>query len=209
MKDGHREGGLLFERLVFFSDAVFAIAITLLVLDLRLPPPVHGAVDVSGIGPKLFGFALSFAVIGIYWLSHHRLFGGLQADDGALRVVNLAFLASVVFLPFPTSVIAEYPAASFSVRFYACSVGAVGVLLILLTLVARRRGLLAPGQRAGETARLVIYAVSAPTIFFISTAWAGKAPFMAMQLWWLIIPAQIGAGLAGPRVKAWIDRPRG
>jgi uncharacterized membrane protein len=59
------------ERLVFFSDAVFAIAITLLVLDLRLPEGSKAMFDLSQMGTKLFGFALSFAVIGAYWLYHH------------------------------------------------------------------------------------------------------------------------------------------
>ena len=113
-----RNARLQFERLVFFSDAVFAIAITLLVLDLRLPLSSHGEINLGGIGSKVFGFALSFSVIGIYWLSHHRLFGELRAKDRALRVANLFFLASIVFLPFPTSVIAQFPATTVSVVFY-------------------------------------------------------------------------------------------
>jgi len=59
------------ERLVFFSDAIFAIAITLLVLDLKLPPDSHGIIKWDEIIPKLFAFALSFFVIGVYWLNHH------------------------------------------------------------------------------------------------------------------------------------------
>jgi uncharacterized membrane protein len=82
------------ERLVFFSDAIFAIAITLLVLDLKLAPDSHGVIIWDEIGPKLFAFALSFFVIGIYWLNHHQLFGALRTEDGALRWVNLLFLGT-------------------------------------------------------------------------------------------------------------------
>ena len=199
---GRREGGLLFERLVFFSDAVFAIAITLLVLDLRLPA---GAIDFSEIGDKVLGFALSFAVIGIYWLNHHRLFGGLKADDAAVRVANLVFLASIAFLPFPTSVIAEHKATSSSVAFYALSVGAVGILLVVLTAVARRPSLLQPGETLGGTVRAVLYSLGTPLVFLGSALAAQANPRFAMQLWWLVLPVLAAATLVGRRVEALID----
>jgi uncharacterized membrane protein len=179
---------------------VFAIAITLLVLDLRMP--AGGAVDFSHIGDKLFGFALSFWVIAAFWLSHHRLFGGLKADDAAVRVVNLGFLACIVFLPFPTSVIAEHQANADSVRFYALSVGAAGVMLEALVLTARRKALLADGQTAGGTARVALYSVVTPVVFLISIGVAGRSPQMAMQLWWLIIP---GLVLSVP-IGRWLER---
>jgi uncharacterized membrane protein len=208
MSEGRREGGLLFERMVFFSDAVFAIAITLLVLDLKLPASSHGVVDFDAIGDKLFGFFLSFAVIGVYWLNHHRLFGTVKADDGLVRVVNLAFLASIVFLPFPTAVIAEFPATSSSVRFYAGSVCAVGYLLALLSVAVRRPSLLRPGETLGGTVRSMIQSLTTPTVFLVSVFVAAKDPRAAIELWWLITPLLFLAARIGRLIQRRIDRGR-
>jgi uncharacterized membrane protein len=186
-----------FERLVFFSDAVFAIAITLLVLDLKLPPNSNGVVDLNAISGKLFGFFLSFAVIGIYWLNHHRLFGALRREDGPLRLANLAFLASVVFLPFPTSVIAENRATTSTVVFYALSVAAVGVLLAVLVLVARRPHLLASEEADIGAASAVVYPLGAPLVFLASSLVALRQPRLAMELWWLVLPAVLLSGRLG------------
>ncbi len=140
-----------FERLVFFSDAVFAIAITVLVLDMKLLSGKDIVLDLNAMIPKFVGFGVSFFVIDIYWIAHHRLFGTLKREDGKLRVVNLAFLASVVFLPFSTSALAERPSVSASVILYALAVASVGVLLILLTFAARRPGLMRPKETRGGT----------------------------------------------------------
>src|ERR1700723_51476 len=89
-----------FERFIFFSDAVFAIAITLLVLDLKVPNA--DAFALAPLIPKLLGFGISFYVIGRYWLAHHQLFEAVEGYDGLLLGANLWFLASIAFLPFPT-----------------------------------------------------------------------------------------------------------
>ena len=185
----HDRAALGFERLVFFSDAVFAIAITLLVLDLRLPPPVHGALDIGPVIPKLIGFVISFFVIGIYWLSHHRLFDTLRDQDSPLRVVNLVFLAAIVFLPFPTSVVSEMAGSAGPVVFYALSVSAVGLMLVVLALTARRSSLMRPGETRGGTARWVIRSLAAPLVFLATTLVAPSNPTLAMLLWIGVAPA--------------------
>ena len=192
---------LRFERLTFFSDAVFAIAITLLVLDLKLPPTRDGVLHFEGMTPKFVGFGVSFFVIGIYWLAHHRLFGTLRREDGKLRLINLMFLASIVFLPFPTSVIAEYPATTVSVVLYALSVSAVGVLLIALACVARRPKLMRLGETRGGTWHFVIRSLAAPSIFLSSAAVAYAKPSAAAFLWLLIYPAI----LISERIARWVQ----
>jgi uncharacterized membrane protein len=124
-----------FERLVFFSDAVFAIAITLLVLDLKLQTGPQGQILFDRLVPKLIGFVISFSVTAFYWLAHHRLFKTLRAEDPWLRAVNLVFLACVVFLAFPSSVVSEYVAVPWAVIFYALSVATTGLMLAALVLV--------------------------------------------------------------------------
>ena len=105
------ESGSAVERTVHFSDAVVAIAITLLTLELRLPEglapgevPGHLLDTLSG----LFTFLVSFWVIASYWISHHRIFNRIGAHDGALLGINFVFLMWVVLLPFSTSMVMEY-----------------------------------------------------------------------------------------------------
>lgn len=101
------------ERIIFFSDAVFAIAITLLVIDLRIPYH-QGFTDgdlLEAIGetvPSLIGFLISFFFIGGYWVIHHKMFGYVNRFDMRLIWINLIFLLSIVLLPFTTSVFGMY-----------------------------------------------------------------------------------------------------
>ncbi len=198
-----------FERLVFFSDAVFAIAITVLVLDLKLPPGGDIVSDLNAMIPKFVGFGVSFFVIGIYWIAHHRLFGTLKREDGKLRVVNLTFLASVVFLPFPTSALAERPSVTASVILYALAVASVGLLLILLTFAARRPGLMRPKETRGGTLHFVIRSLGAPTVFLLSTLIALREPRLATLSWLAIWPAITVFERVGRRVQLNVDGGQG
>jgi uncharacterized membrane protein len=96
-------------RLEAFSDGVFAIAITLLVLEIRVPG--QGASLSSALlhhWPSYFAYAVSFLTIGIMWVNHHQLFKFVKATDRKLLFVNLGLLLCVAFVPFPTSVVAEF-----------------------------------------------------------------------------------------------------
>jgi uncharacterized membrane protein len=112
------------ERMAFFSDAVFAIAITLLVIEVRLPEVASdsNAALLSAFGelfPKFLGFLISFLVIGRFWIGHHRVMGHLHTCDDRLIWRNLLFLLTIAFMPFPTAVISEYGASPVGVGFYA------------------------------------------------------------------------------------------
>lgn len=96
------------EWLIFFSDAVFAIAITLLVLDIQLPANAVFPGALSQIGSQIFAYVLSFFIIGSYWLAHHRLYQHIIRYDNRLLWLNLLLLLFVAFIPFPTRVAAAY-----------------------------------------------------------------------------------------------------
>jgi uncharacterized membrane protein len=91
-----------------FSDGVFAIAITLLVLDLRL----HGAGSLTDQllrgWPQYFAYVVSFLTIGIMWMNHHTIVAHITRVDRPLLVVNLVLLMGVVAIPFPTALVAEH-----------------------------------------------------------------------------------------------------
>ncbi len=100
------EAQLGLERIVFFSDAVMAIAITLLAIDIRVPEMPAGlaaqqlAVSLAAIGPRFMTFFISFMVIAVYWMSHHRYFGYIKRYDARLIWLNLLFLFFIICMPF-------------------------------------------------------------------------------------------------------------
>jgi uncharacterized membrane protein len=121
-------------RLEAFSDGVFAIAITLLVLEIKVPPRggtealAHGLLE---LWPSYVGFAVSFITIGIIWVNHHAVLSAIQSVDRALLFRNLLLLLTVSFIPFPTAVMAEYLRAGsgqeVAVAFYAGSFFVMGL----------------------------------------------------------------------------------
>ena len=112
-EDEHRLFAFTLERIVFFSDAVFAIAITLLAIELRLPDLPPGQTDASflaalgNLGPSIFAFVVSFVVIAAFWVGHYRTFRYIVDADGRLVAINFGLLFCIAILPFPTSIIAS------------------------------------------------------------------------------------------------------
>lgn len=107
------------ERLILFSDAVFAIAITLLVIEIKIPDKEfirdHGGISDTALSlalghlvPKFIGFLISFLLIGLYWSIHHRMFGFVTSYDRKLLFLNLLFLFFVALMPFSTGFYSEY-----------------------------------------------------------------------------------------------------
>ena len=98
-------------RLEAFSDGVFAIAITLLIIEIGVPHVTEGeslASALRDLWPSYIGYVLSFVTIGIMWMNHHELFRDIERTDHGVVVLNLLLLMTVSFLPFPTAVFADY-----------------------------------------------------------------------------------------------------
>lgn len=104
------------ERFIFFSDGVFAICITLLVIEIRVPNPEDNHIFSDAAlwnyltknSLTFLGFIISFGIIGHYWTVHHRIFGYAKSYTSGLLWLNLGFLFSVVLLPFHSGLLAEY-----------------------------------------------------------------------------------------------------
>lgn len=100
-------------RLEMFSDGVFAIAITLLVLEIRVPHAGEGqelnlTAELFALWPSYAGYVFSFLMIGIYWVNHHLMFRLYEKVDRTFLFLNLFFLMCIGFLPFPTAVLAQH-----------------------------------------------------------------------------------------------------
>jgi TMEM175 potassium channel family protein len=182
---------LSFERLVFFSDAVFAIAITLLAMEVRLP---EGAAIADGrdlgaalwsLLPRYLGFLVSFVVIGSLWVSHHRMFRVVRGFDGVLVFLDLVFLLFVAFIPFPTSILGRYGIIPEAEAFYAAWMAAAGLAKLAIWLHASRRGrLLAPGIGPDEVRGLTFHNV-VPACLIIASIPIAWAHWLAPMLVWI------------------------
>ena len=120
-------------RIEAFSDGVFAIAITLLSLDLIIPMHEDLAAALSDLYPNFFALVLSFAVIGSYWVFHHRLFSAVVRYDRRLVWMNFLVLFFIVVMPFSTNVVADYGAEPLGVVVYTVNIVGAGLASCALT----------------------------------------------------------------------------
>ena len=159
-RDSEWETGPGLERLVFFSDAVIAIAMTLLALDLPVPEGDSGRElwrsFASHLGRDYLTFVISFLVIARFWMVHHSFFHRVRAADARLVQLNLLYLMFIVILPFATRVLGDDGQYAFGTVVYAASVALVGLAFAAIASHCARAGLLRPlrpGERAHDTAR--------------------------------------------------------
>ncbi|MDQ3725158.1 MAG: TMEM175 family protein [Actinomycetota bacterium] len=197
-----REGNEIeFSRIVAFSDGVFAIAITLLVLNLGIEKGLSGGEIDDALWDQrenFFAFAISFAVIGRFWVVHHRFFGEVDAFDGRLLGLNLLYLGWVVLIPFSSEVLGEYGGETTAVVVYSVNLAFVVLVGLLMGADARRRGLTTTDDRTHRESQVrsayiaAVFLLSAPLAFFAP----GVAPFL-----WLALFFDPSARLAGNRVS--------
>lgn len=189
------ERGRGLDRAINFSDGVFAIAITLLVLNFRLPHvPSHGTDShlldaLSNEWATFVGFAVSFYVIARYWMTHHRLSILLRHVDVTFIGVNLVLLASVVFLPFPTEVLGVYGGTKTALIFYAVAISVTGLLSTAVWQYASSRGLMDPRVTAAWRRGGWIRGLAVPVVFVSSIPIALVDPSVA-QFWWILLLGQ-------------------
>jgi len=123
-------------RLIAFSDGVFAIAITLLVLSIDVPNAVSASALPAAVfhqSSDVLSYVISFLVVGNFWVVHHRVFARLERCDARLLWLNLLFLLFIVFIPYPTAVLGDFD-GWFSVSFYAATIAASWLSLTVLWL---------------------------------------------------------------------------
>jgi uncharacterized membrane protein len=185
------------DRVSAFSDAVFAIAITLLVLNIAVPtvPGDQLRHALGQLWDDFTAYAIGFAVMGGFWYGHHRLFSRLKRSDTRLVLTNLVLLALVGLMPFTTALLGRYD-EPLAVAAYALNVGLTSLLDGLTGQVALEDGLYddeaagEPGARqpmVGATARAAVFFLSIPIAYVVS-------PTVALWSWLLLIPLGIVLG---------------
>jgi uncharacterized membrane protein len=182
-----RAGFIEYDRVIFFSDAVFAIAITLLAINLRGPAGVQASAHEINLAiPRIVGFAISFVVIAFFWLSHHTIFRYVVALDRPLIALNFAFLAVIAFLPYPTDLLSASTTRA-SVIFYAICCALAGLAEAGFWLYATRSpvGLASPAARPVRN-YILVRILRVPGVFMLSIPIAVAEPRIAPFIWLLI-----------------------
>jgi uncharacterized membrane protein len=183
-----------FARVLAFTDGLFAIAMTLLVVALGIPhlsdgDSVHDLADaLSDLTPDFISFFITFAVIGRYWLAHHQFVAMLKGIDQGLIALNLVYLAFIAFLPFPTALLGENFENPLSIVIYAVNVGLVSGMEVVLFRHAYKAQLFEK-QLPQDVYRFAVAMSLAPVLFFaLSIPVAFVSTTLAVCTWFLGIP---------------------
>jgi uncharacterized membrane protein len=183
-----------FSRVLAFSDGLFAIAMTLLVVAIALPEiSDKGSVDelssaLDDQRPAFVSFFITFAVIGRYWVAHHQFCARLASVDGGLIALNLVYLAFIAFLPFPSDLLGTYFENPLSVTTYAVTVAAVSGCELLLFRHAHRRRLLREAMPEDVYRWVALQSFSPVVFFLLSVPVAFVSTPAAVASWFLVMP---------------------
>jgi uncharacterized membrane protein len=194
MTDAPRERTLEMDRVVNFSDAVFAIAATLLVLSisfsLRLKAPDLDRKLWREYGdalPQVLAYALSFFIIARNWIGHHRMFKMIRRIDGRFIALNLVVLGLIALVPFPTEVYGNYPNERPTLIVYAVAISAPSIAsAVLFGYAAQGNRLIDPSTPRNWVTHGQLRSLSIPAVFLTSIPVAFIAVPLA-QLWWLLL----------------------
>jgi uncharacterized membrane protein len=193
--------GTAAERLVFFSDAVIAIAITLLALELPVPEG-HTASEVRhSLGEHFdsyLAFLISFAVIGTQWLAHHAVFRYVNRMSRRLGQLDLLWLLTVVVTPFATDLLVSDAPFAVAFTFYSGVQAAAALIMVFIVLLIRRSGFTRPGTPDGYYRRLVQRSLGFVAGFLVAIPVAYWTHW-AYAVWWAVPNA---IGLAWRRLES-------
>ena len=199
------------DRISFFTDGVFAIAITLLVIEFKVPNIEHATdallwISLKHMAWKLLGFVISFSIVGYYWSVHHRIFGYVERYTTRLLWLNLSFLFSVVLLPFTSGLLGEYASETelhLPYAVYVINICLTAFMNILLWFYLSNPTLdLLTHKISKQRIKLGFYfSLVVPVIFLVSLGLIFLSPIIG-RLVPLLIPVVLKYGLNGLIARA-------
>lgn len=176
------------ERLILFSDAVFAIAITLLVIEIKIPELHEGEINdrallhkLDELIPKFIGFLVSFLIIAQYWTVHHRMFSFVVNYTDRLIWLNILFLFAIALMPFSTGFYSEYVRYKMitPVIFYTANIALLGIANFLMWQYLNRSKQLTENLTPALAKYFSLRALAVPLIFVIFSIVSLYAPTVA------------------------------
>jgi len=186
--------GLTTERISAFSDGVFSIAITLLVLNLRIPTipsnvPSYADKVLDQLRtqwPSLLSYILSFVIVGIYWIAHHNMFHYIKRSNRPFLWINILLLMCVAFIPFPAGLLGQYPTQPISVIIYASSLILTNLMLSLLWWYATSNHRLVDQDIDPHFVRTVNRRnMTAPVVYLVSIGLSFLSPLASLIVFFL------------------------
>ncbi len=202
------------ERFTFFTDGVCAICITLLVIELKVPEfemPTDTLLwqSLSNMSLRFLGFVISFGIVGHYWSVHHRIFGYVVKYTTGLLWLNLAFLFTVVLLPFSSGFLGQYSSyqnLKLPYAVYTFNMVLTGIMNCWLWLyVSNPKRKMLSRQISAARIRLGLYrSLVIPVIFFISFLLSLFLPLVS-KLILLLIPILLHWGMKGLEKRAEVE----
>jgi uncharacterized membrane protein len=186
-------------RLETFADGVMAIAITLLVLELKSHPGVRGSRLTATLAhdwPSYAAYVVSFLVIGIIWVNHHHMFRLIERTNHAFLMMNVVFLMTIAALPWPTALVADHlrdSGKTIAAVIYGLTMESMAIMFnVVWRYAAHRKRLLDPRVSDATIARSNRDYLAGPVMYGVATlvafisAWATLAIFAALAVYWLL-----------------------
>jgi len=201
-------GGIAFDRVAFFTDAVFAIALTLIVVGIGVP-----AIDDDTSATELWralrdqraefvSFVIGVLVIGFYWSSHHAAYEDLDAVDRGYVLRTIPYLALVAFLPYPIRLVGSYDANSVAWACFALNLAAVSAMETTLFVHSWKAGLQARPLADDEARWDAVMSMLPVPFFLVSIPLAFVHPLLTVAVWGLTPIAQLMEGRRHPHRRA-------
>ncbi len=202
-------------RLEAFTDGVFAIVITLLILDLRLPNVAYSELPaaLAALAPAIGVYVLSFVLIGMYWVFHHHSMTLVHDVDGVLLWLNIIFLLFISFMPFPTMMMGRYPNQTLPVVVYGCNLLLANLNGFIMLLYLRRNPALTSQYftdtlyRAQVRVYLIVNGLYACLIALAFALPAASVAAFAVMGVFLVVRSAINMGI-GRCVIGGVERTR-
>jgi uncharacterized membrane protein len=178
------------QRLEAFSDGVFAIVITLLILDIRIPvvPPANLDTALVSLFPQVLTYILSFFIVGLYWHLHHQVAAEIKLIDGAFIWLNLAWLLFVSMLPFPTALLGRYPLQPLPLTIYGINLILVNVTgFVILVYFQRHPELRFTPMSPAELRAIAPIYVIVNTLYAVAIGAAWFFPWLSYAIYIFVL----------------------
>jgi uncharacterized membrane protein len=172
-------------RLLTLADGIFAIAMTILVLDLRLPnTPADLAGRLKSIGPSFATFVVSFVVLGVFWFAHHQTFHFLVRVNRNVVWLSILFFMGIVLIPFVASVLGSYPTDRIALTLYGGVIGLITVLgYVIWWYITGDRGLVVAGLDPDLVRKVRQWIAVGPCIALVAIVLSFIVPLVSLLIY--------------------------
>lgn len=182
--------GLNLNRVEAFSDGVFAVAITLLVFELKVPEVTNGATleALFGMLPEILIYIASFGIVGIFWIAHHTMFSYFVVANRTLLWLNLVFLMYVCSLPFAAAFINAYPTEATATMFYGFHLLMTSLFFALIWYYASYKGRLLNPKMSPELRSLANLVVFLPSVIYLVAMLTALLSPSVSKILYMLVP---------------------